>query len=100
MSGEIVCRKERGWDDACEEYTCGDEIRVVVPHKTAGVRDPRGSKTVPKNGVRYARDARTHSLETRIGVSGAGFCRDMGTIFGGAEGIRTIVFPKTVKTAR
>ena len=75
-------------------------MRVVVPHRAAGVRDPRGPKTVPKNCMRCARDPRTRSLETRIRVSGVGFCGDVGTIFGGAEGIRTIVFPKTVKTAR
>ena len=89
-----------GWDWAHKQYTCRDYAHVKIPRRTANVRDLDETRKVPRNNVRYARDNRTCALLPRIEVSGVEYNRDMETILGGSDGIRTIIFPNMVRTVR
>ena len=62
------------------------------------IRDLDEQKTIPRSGIRYARDTQTHALLPRIDVSGVEFGRRMNEIFGGPDDVRTIIFPEMVRT--
>ena len=63
------------------------------PHRVTLKSDVRVQTAVPRSGVWYARDA-------RVDVSGVRFSRDTKTLFGVADGARTLALPSTVRTVR
>ena len=79
---------------------CSDGTFVRVPRKTANVRDLDETNDIPASGVRYAKHGKTHELMPSITVSGVEYSPDMTKILGGSDGIRTIIFPKIIKTIR
>ena len=72
---------------------------VKVPCRTANIRDLDETKIFPSSEVRHARDAQKRP-QPRIDISGVEFDRGMRTLFGSSEGIRTIIFPRTLKIVR
>ena len=85
-----------GWHDGRAGYMCWDRTHVHVRHRTANARDLDETKTLPANIITYTaskRDAKTI-------VSGVAFGRDLKTIFGGPDDIRTMIFPEMVRTVR
>ena len=92
-------RTTTSWDATHRQYTCRDDTRVEVPCKTAFIRDLNKEKTLLSNWVRYVRDSHER-LQPRIAVSGVEFDRGMKTLLGGPYGIRTIIFPHTLKIVR
>ena len=96
-AGEIVDGGARlGWNCKREKYVCRDGREIGVPQRTANVRDLDETKTVPRNTIRYM----AGKSELRIMVSNADYDRDMETLSGGSDGIRTAIFPTTVRTVR
>ena len=87
---------EQGWDDEREDYTCRDWKLIMVPHVTAKVRNLDKTKNIPRNMICYV----VGEKKTKTTVSGIEFSRDMKKVFGGSDGIRTVVFPATVRTVR
>ena len=85
-----------GWDDEREDYSCRNGELVVVPHRSAKVRDLDKTKTVPRNMIRYSADKK----ELRTCISGIEFGRDMKIVFGGPDDIRTMIFPEMVRIIR
>ena len=85
-----------GWDDERGDYSCRNGEHVEVPHRSASVRDLDETKAVPRNMIRYSAGKR----EPRACISGVEFGRDMKEIFGGPDDIRTMIFPKMVRTIR
>ena len=100
MKDELAGHTERGWDDNRKGYACLDSVPILVPRRTASPRDPDEPRSVPSSGVRYARLRRVNELVVRITVSGVEFARDMAVLLGGSEGIRTTIFPGTVRKIR
>lgn len=96
MKDETHGRIERGWDNRHRRYTCWDGSAAVVPYRTASIRDLDGTKTAPSNRITYGIGRK----ELEIVVSGVEFDRCMTTVFGGPDDIRTIIFPKMVRTVR
>ena len=90
----------RGWGCTHGRYFCRDGKPVDAPRRTASVRDLDEQVAVPASCVRYAWDARAYGPQPRIVVSGVELCRDMTSIFGGSDGIRTITFPDTIRTVK
>lgn len=90
----------RGWGCTHGRYFCLDGKPIDAPHRTASVRDLDEQVSVPASCVRYARDAREYGLQPRIVVSGVELCRDMVSVFGGSDGIRTITLPPQVRNIR
>ena len=85
-----------GWDDEREDYSCQDGELIKVPHRSANVRDLDQTKSVRRNMIRYSAGKK----ELRTCISGVEFGRDMKKIFGGPDDIRTIIFPKMIRTIR
>ena len=85
-----------GWDDEREDYSCRNGELVVVPHRTANVRDLDEMKTVPRSMIRYSAGKK----ELRTCISGVEFGRDMKIVFGGPDDIRTVIFPTMVQSIR
>ena len=100
MDDKAIRPTEKRWNDVHEEYTCRDAKEIRIPHRKADVRSLNEIKTVHKNNVRYLRDTQTHELMMRIVVSGVEFDKNMETIFGGSDGIRTMIVPTMVRTVR
>ena len=100
MKDELAGRTERGWDDNRKGYACLDSVPILVPRRTASLRDPDEVKIVPSSGVRYARLRRVNERRARITVSGVEFARDIAELLGGSEGIRTEIFSGTVRKVR
>ena len=96
MKDEPAGRTERGWDGGRKAYTCLDSVPILVPRRTASLRDPDEAKIVPRSGIVYG----ISKKEPRIAVSGAEFSRDMRTVFGGPDDAKTIIFPSMVRTVR
>ena len=44
---------ERAWDAEYECYTCLDRTAVLVPHRSANIRELDKTVVVPKNMIRY-----------------------------------------------
>ena len=86
-----------GWNTVHKRYKCRDGMLVEVPCRTAAYVMGK-DKTITRlsNTIRHARDAHD-KLQPRIAVSGVEFDRGMKTLFGGSEGIRTIIFPSMLK---
>ena len=76
---------------------CKDSMHVEVPCRTANIRDLDEVITLPSNGVTYEINAQ-EMLQPRIAVSGVEFDRNMRVLFGGSEGVRTIIFPSILRT--
>ena len=90
-------RKMGGWNTAHKQYECRDGRLVEVPCRTAAyVMDKDKTITRLSNTIRHARDAH-EKLQPRIAVSGVEFDRNMKVLFGGSDGIRTIIFPSMLK---
>ena len=89
-----------GWNRQRERYACRDLVYIDIIRKTANIRDIDETGEVPNNSVRYTRDKQTQVPVPRIEVSGVEYTRDMETILGGSDGIRTIIFPNMVRTVR
>ena len=89
--------RKTSWNTVRRQYTCGDGTRIKVPRRTADIRDLDETKTVPSSGVTYARDS-LEEFQPRIAVSGVEFDRSMRMLFGGSDGIRTIIFPSMLRT--
>ena len=85
-----------GWDDELEEYNCRDGKRIVVPRRTASVRELDKTKTVPRNMIRYTASKK----ESRVHIFGIECSNDIRKIFGGPDDVRTIIFPAMVRTIR
>ena len=85
-----------GWDDEREDYSCRNGERIEVPHRSASVRELDRTKTVPRNWIAYA----VGEGGTRATISGVEFGRDMKMVFGGPDDVRTVIFPKMVRTIR
>ena len=104
MSSETARRTKRnpdrypqhGWDDEHTVYACPDGKYVRVPHRSANVRDLDEMKIVPRNSIRYTAGKK----EVGTTVSGVEFDKRMITIFGGSDGIRTMIFPNMVRAVR
>ena len=92
-------RRGAGWDAAHRQYTCRDGMPVEVPCKTAFIRNLDETKILPSSGIRHARDAKKR-LQPRTVISGVEFNRNMRVLFGGSEGIRTIIFPSALRTIK
>ena len=75
---------------------CKDGKKIGVPQRTANVRDLNETKTVPRNKIMY----RTSERDTEAIASGVAFGRNMSTVFGGPDDVRTIILPKMVRTVR
>ena len=60
------------------------------------VHELGGTRTIPRNGILYRASAR----EFDLAVSGTELDRSMAKLFGGPDGIRTVVFPRTVRCVR
>ena len=99
MNGEEAGLGQSGWDDTRSQYVCKDGVQVKVPFRTADIIDLDEESTLPSSGVRHARDAQG-KLRPRITISGVEFDRGMRTLFGGSEGVRTIIFPSMLRTVR
>ena len=91
---------KKSWNDIHEEYTCCDVKDIRIPHRKVDIRNLNELKTVYKNNVRYLRDTQTHALTLRIEISGVEFGRNVETIFGGSDDVRTMIFPTVVRTVR
>ena len=100
MNNGPARRAKRRWNDEHNECTCRDHVIVTLQHKVVTVRDLDEQKTVPRSGIRYARDTQTHALLPRIDVSGVEFDRGMKIVFGASDSISTMIFPTTVRTIR
>ena len=100
MDCETYVRAERGWSGHRGRYACRDGAEAIVLRRTANVRDLGERKTVPGSGVAYARDEHSRALLSRIEVSGVEYDRGMETVFGGSDGIRTVIFPRMVRNVR
>ena len=89
--------KMGGWNTAHKRYKCRDGMLVEVPCRTAAYVMGK-DKTITRlsNTIRHARDAH-EKLQPRIAVSGVEFDRGMRLLFGGSDGIRTIIFPSMLK---
>ena len=87
-------RAKLGWNARHESYACLDKRVLCIPRQTANVRDLDNTKTVRRSAIRYTTD----NLEVKMTVSGVEYKRDMVTIFGGPDDIKTIIFPKMVRT--
>lgn len=88
----------RGWSIGCEKYTCTDRVSITVPRRTANIRDLRDQKTRPSNGIWYT--ARSQRYLLRVAVSGVEFSGHMRTLFGGSDGVRTLILPKMVRAVQ
>lgn len=89
-----------GWKEARTGYRCVDELEICLPHKAASVRDLDGARTVPRNAVVYARDREMRGLEPRTVISGVERNRGGKTVFGGSDGLRTLVFAEQVRIVK
>ena len=96
----MYVQAEKGWNGLRERYVCGDLKEVTVLCRTARVRDLDGRKTVPGSSVVYTRDYDTEALLPKIEISGVEYSRNMETVFGGSDGIRTMTFPNMVRAIR
>ena len=96
MKDETHERTERGWDDECEGYACRDGKFIWVPHKSANIRDLNEVKRALRNQIRYTAGRK----EVRTTVSGIEYDQYTTKIFGGPDDIRTIIFPKMLRTVR
>lgn len=96
MDNEVGRKKARGWNNQRNRYSCTDGAFIHRLCRTASVRDLDETKTVLRNAIRYTADER----EVRPAASGVEYDRNMAKIFGGPDGVRTIVFPTTVKIVR
>ena len=85
-----------GWNCKRDEYMCRDRREIGVPRKTANVRDLDETKTVPRNKILY----RTSKRDTKAVASGVAFGRNMSTVFGAPDDVRTIILPKMARTVR
>ena len=89
-------RARSGWNARHESYACLDKRMLYIPRRTTNVRDLDETKTVRKSAIRYTAGDR----EVRVTASGIEYNRNMITIFGGSDGVRTITFPETVRVIR
>ena len=96
MNGRTTGMAAGGWDCERGEYICWDGARICVPRMAASVRNLDETKTIPRNGIMYGADKK----KLRIAVSGTELSRDARIVFGGPGNVRTMVFPKTVRTVR
>ena len=85
-------RIERGWGERRRSYVCRDGEPITVPRRSAEVGDLNKAKMLPANAVCYAPRS-----ELRITVSEMRYDRCMTELFGASKGIRTIIFPSTVR---
>lgn len=88
--------RERGWDDECEEYTCWDGACFHVPRRSVDIKNLDEIKTVPKNMITYT----VSEEHVRATVSGVELSRNMRCIFGGSDGIRTMIFSTIIRSVR
>ena len=84
------------WNSKCTHYGCRGGKLIAVPRRTADVRDLDEIKTVPRNMIMYT----VSKKELRTCISGVEFGRDLKTIFGGPDDVRTVIFPEMVRTIR
>lgn len=77
-------------------YTCADTVKIAVPRKTAVVKAFWMARTVWTNLILYERDGSSKMRVSRPFVSGAKFDRDVRTLVGGSQGLRTMTFPGTL----
>ena len=91
---------KRAWNGLRERYVCGDGAPIKVLRRTTSIRYLDKRRTVPGSGVTYARDAQTQELAPRIDISGVEYSRNMDTVLGGSDGIRTMIFPSMVRIIR
>ena len=87
---------ERKWDKEREGYACRDGKFIETLHRSANIRDLDEIKRAPRNQIRYI----AGKTEVRITISGIEYDQCMRKIFGGPDDIRTIIFPKGVRTIR
>ena len=83
---------ERGWDEGRRDYACRDGEVVAVPRRSPEVGGVNKAKTLPANTVYYI-----PRKEPRITVSGVAYDRCTTELFGAPKGVRTIIFPSTVR---
>ena len=100
MDGEAIGRMRRGWSNERKGYRCSDDTAIKPMCRTMRIKRLNGYTSFPSSGITYARNPQTRTLSPRVGVSSTVFSRDVRTIFGGSDGIRTITFPTTVRTVR
>ena len=75
---------------------CRDGREIGIPRRTTNIRDLDETKTVPRNKILY----RTSKRDTKAVASGVAFGRNMSTVFGGPDDVRTIILSKMVRTVR
>ena len=75
---------------------CLDGKSIEIPHRNASVRQLNSIKISPRNRITY----KVNERDMKATVSGVEFDRDMRNIFGGPDGIRTMIFPTMVRTVR
>ena len=85
-----------GWYDGRAGYMCWDRTHVHVLRRTANARDLDETRTLSRNIIMYTVSKR----EAKTIVSGVVFGRDLKTIFGGPDDIRTMIFPEMIRTVR
>lgn len=69
---------------------------MQVPRRCANIRHLNDIKRGPRNKIIYSGNAK----EPRISVPGAEFDRCMAVLFGGSDGVRTMIFPSMVRVVR
>ena len=100
MDGEAIGRMRRSWNSERKGYRCSDDVAVKQVRKMLPTKNLSEQKSVLNSGIMYTKNSQMRTLSPRVGVSGTVFSRDVRTIFGSPDGIRTIAFPTTVRTVR
>ena len=94
-----VRNKSTGWNATRDRYACADDAKVEVCRDVfeyfAEEHKSLGGLTTPRNGIAYRKDGCT--LRTQLFVSETEFSRDVLLIAQGANRVRTITFPNTIR---
>ena len=91
--------KSARWNATRDRYTCTGDAKVGVGRDVFEYFEEehkdRSGLTTPRNGIAYRKDDRT--LRTQLFISETEFSRDMLLVVQGANSVRTITFPKTIR---
>lgn len=90
----------QGWNARRSRYACADHTHIQLSPRTAKLRDLNARVERPTNSIIYTKDRKSRRLKPTITPSGAALSRDMKSLFGGSDGIRTVTFPNTVRSVR
>lgn len=91
--------KSARWNATRDRYACTGDAKVGVGRDVFEYFEEehkdRGGLTTPRNGIAYRKDGRT--LRTQLFVSEMELSRDALLVAQGANRVRTITFPKTIR---